>query len=60
MTLVKQPNISQELKEFMKLNDINNLDDLFVISPENLLKMNGFGYRLLREVLSLKKPRIQN
>ncbi len=48
-------NISPELNYFMQLHKIVSLDELLSIKNENLLKMEGFGWRLMKQVLSLRK-----
>ncbi len=39
----------------MKLNNLQTLSELLFISDEDLLKMRGFGYRILKEILQLRK-----
>ena len=51
----KQEVISPELQEFMDKQKIPNLAALLVIDDERLLGMEGFGWRLLKEVLQLRK-----
>lgn len=51
----KDSSVSPELLEFMKLHSIPNLIALLKFEDENLLKMNGFGWRLMREVLVLRE-----
>jgi DNA-directed RNA polymerase alpha subunit len=46
---------SAELLTFMKLNNLHTLAELLTISDEDLLKMRGFGYRILKEILQLRK-----
>ncbi|MDR6845343.1 DNA-directed RNA polymerase subunit alpha C-terminal domain-containing protein [Flavobacterium granuli] len=46
---------STELLTFMKLNNLKTLAELLTISDEDLLKMHGFGYRILKEILQLRK-----
>jgi hypothetical protein len=48
--------ISPELKRFMELHKIPNLISLLQIEDEILLGMTGFGWRMMREVLELRKP----
>ena len=48
-------NISPELNYFMELHKIVSVDELLSIKNENLLKMEGFGWRLMKQVLSLRK-----
>jgi hypothetical protein len=51
----KEKNISPELEFFMKLNEIPDTIALLAISNEDLLQMNGFGWRLMKQVLGLRK-----
>jgi hypothetical protein len=51
----KETNRSPELEFFMKLNKIPDTIALLEISNEDLLQMNGFGWRLMKEVLGLRK-----
>lgn len=51
----KEPQISPELLEFMKLHRIPFIMTLLAIDDEKLLKMVGFGWRLMREVLALRE-----
>lgn len=51
----KEKNISPELEFFMKLNKIPDINALLTISNEDLLQMNGFGWRLMKQVLGLRK-----
>lgn len=48
--------ISPELQRFMELHTIPNLISLLQIEDETLLKMAGFGWRMMREVLELREP----
>ena len=41
--------IEDELKRFMELQ---NIEDVLKIEPSKLLKMDGFGYRLLNHLFS--------
>lgn len=47
--------VSPELKEFMSIQKIPSVAALLVIDNEHLLEMEGFGWRLLKEVLGLRK-----
>ena len=47
--------ISPELHRFMDLHKIANLFSLLQIEDEILLKMAGFGWRMMREVLELRE-----
>ena len=55
MTENKEKNISPELEFFMKLHKIPDTISLLIISNEDLLQMNGFGWRLMKQVLGLRK-----
>ncbi|GGA87291.1 hypothetical protein GCM10008015_29930 [Flavobacterium palustre] len=46
---------SAELLSFMKFNNLQTLAELLSISDEDLVKMRGFGYRILKEILELRK-----
>lgn len=48
--------ISPELKRFMELHKIPNLISLLLIEDDILLGMDGFGWRMMREVLELREP----
>lgn len=47
--------ISPELKRFMEMHQIPNLISLLQIEDEILLGMDGFGWRMMAEVLTLRK-----
>lgn len=51
----QEKNISLELEFFMELNKIADINALLTISNEDLLQMNGFGWRLMKQVLDLRK-----
>jgi hypothetical protein len=55
MKEIKETNISPELEIFMKLHKIPDIIALLTISNEDLLQMNGFGWRLMKQVLGLRK-----
>lgn len=46
---------STELMTFMKLNNLQTLAELLSVSDEDLVTMRGFGFRLLKEILELRK-----
>lgn len=46
---------SAELLTFLKLNNLQTLAELLSIPDDDLLKMRGFGYRILKEILQLHK-----
>lgn len=51
---------SQELKDWMANNDFEKLNDLIRHSTSELLSLEGFGYRFLREIYSfLEKNNMQ-
>lgn len=52
---VKPEVISPELQEFMDTHKIPTMAALLAIDNEHLLGMEGFGWRLLKEVLQLRK-----
>lgn len=45
--------VIEELKDFMKSNGFKNLKDMLEFSGEDLLKMDGFGYRCLVDYMNL-------
>lgn len=47
--------ISPELRRFMELHKIANLISLLQIEDEILLVMDGFGWRMMLEVLELRE-----
>lgn len=47
--------VSPELEEFMCTQKIPSVAALLVFDNERLLGMEGFGWRLLKEVLQLRK-----
>jgi len=46
---------SPELAVFMEYHQISSVALLLKIDGENLLQMDGFGWRLMKEVLQLRK-----
>ena len=44
-----------DLKRFMELHDIPSVEDILQLNASDLLKMDGFGYRLLNYITGLKK-----
>lgn len=46
--------ISPELQHFMTLNKISSVEALLQVKEENLIKMVGFGWRILKELLKLR------
>lgn len=49
--------ISPEMEVFMKLHKIETIEELLKHQAENLLKMEGFGYRLLRQYLDFRNEK---
>jgi hypothetical protein len=47
--------ISPELQRFMDLHKIQTISELLVIKDETLLATDGFGWRMLKEVLKLRQ-----
>jgi hypothetical protein len=47
--------ISPELKKFMNYHKIANVADLLSIDNYTLLDMDGFGWRMMKEVLDLRE-----
>lgn len=44
--------IEDELKRFMQLHNFENINDVLKVEPSKLLKMDGFGYRLLNHLFN--------
>lgn len=55
MEKIQYPKISPELQEFMKLHQLSTIDELLSYDDVELLKMSGFGWRLMKEVLKLRE-----
>lgn len=55
MKEIIEKSISTELDRFMKENEFSNIDALLTIENEDLLQMTGFGWRMMKEVLLLRK-----
>lgn len=47
--------ISPELLNFMQMHKIPDVQTLLLVEDEVLLKMDGFGWRMMYEVLNLRK-----
>ncbi|WP_191963305.1 hypothetical protein [Flavobacterium luteum] len=47
--------INPELQRFMDAQKIPSVAELLLINDETLLGMAGFGWRMLKEVLKLRK-----
>ena len=45
---------SSDLQTFMEVNNIDTLEELLVISDEDLIAMPGFSWHLLKEILLLR------
>ena len=52
---IVEKSISPELERFMKENEFSSIEVLLTIENEDLLQMPGFGWRMMKEVLSLRK-----
>jgi hypothetical protein len=50
-----EKSISPELEGFMEQNKLSSIEALLAIENEDLLEMEGFGWRMMKEVLSLRK-----
>jgi len=55
MTTTHEFTPSTELLTFLKLNNLQTLAELLSLSDEDLLRMRGFGFRILKEILALRK-----
>ncbi|WP_281298840.1 hypothetical protein [Flavobacterium limnophilum] len=55
MKEIIEKSISPELEYFMEENEISSVDAMLNIDNEDLLQMEGFGWRMMKEVLSLRK-----
>ncbi len=55
MKEIIEKNVSAELARFMEENEITSIDALLTIENEDLLQMPGFGWRMMKEVLVLRK-----
>lgn len=51
----EETTISPELQRFMDLHKIPTISELLLINDETLLGMDGFGWRMLKEVLRLRQ-----
>ncbi len=47
--------VSPELQEFMNLHKIETLSQLLRYENGELLKMEGFGWRLMKQVLKIRE-----
>jgi hypothetical protein len=52
LIMEKEPQISSKLLEFMELHRIPNIITLLEIDDEKLLKMDSYGWQLMRGVFS--------
>jgi len=50
--------LQKDLKRFMELHEIATVEAVSDIPAAELLKMDGFGYRLLNYVISLKQKKL--
>ena len=46
--------LQKDLQLFMELHEITSVEDVLQMQAAELLKMDGFGYRLLNYLMSLK------
>ena len=46
---------SEEMMEFMKLNNLTEFSEVLKIKAEKLLEMEGFGWRLMKEYIKASK-----
>lgn len=47
--------LQKDLERFMEFHEIASVEAVLQIPAAELLKMDGFGYRLLNYVISLKQ-----
>lgn len=47
--------ISPELQRFIDLHQLSNISAVLLIPDETLLKMDAFGWRMMKEVLKLRQ-----
>jgi len=40
---------SEEMKQFMQLHNLNDFNEVLKIKPEQIIKMEGFDWRLMKE-----------
>jgi predicted DNA-binding helix-hairpin-helix protein len=52
---IVEKSISPELECFLKENEFSSIEVLLTIENEDLLQMPGFGWRMMKEVLLLRK-----
>ena len=52
--------IEDELERFMQLHKLKNIKDVLKIAPAELLKMDGFGYRLLNYCFNKQENKESN
>ena len=55
MKIEHNPPLSNELKVFMRLNKIATVDELVLLTDEELIGLPGFGWRLFNEILLLRQ-----
>lgn len=49
----EQKDLQADLERFMALHGIVTLQEVIAITPAQLLKMDGFGYRLLNYLIGM-------
>lgn len=56
--LTQLPEPTEEMKQFMKLHNLNEFSEVLKIKAAELMKMEGFGWRLLKEYVKATKELI--
>lgn len=51
----EEKDLQADLARFMQWHKIDSIQDVMAMEPAELLKMDGFGYRLLNYLIDLKK-----
>ena len=52
---MKESSISKAMKDFMKINEIENLKTLLEYPDENIIKLHGFNWHIMKEIISLRQ-----
>lgn len=55
MEIEKWESISPELEDFMQLQEFASSEEMLQVADEELLALEGFGWRLMKEVLQLRE-----
>ncbi|MBI2722471.1 MAG: hypothetical protein HYX39_09875 [Bacteroidetes bacterium] len=50
----EQKDLQADLERFMALHGIITLQEVIAIAPAQLLKMEGFGYRILNYLIGMR------